>query len=151
MGQAKRRGTFEQRKAEGIKKRAVQNEILKAARQKHWDSMPREKKAKVLDLLAAAAFLGADISPLTAPPTRTSPDELNDLPLLLGSDDTSDLEAGGAEHSRDAILQAAKEHVSAFCRSAAPACEDPMPADADAGSGSQQLPATDGCEGDDHQ
>ena len=60
MGQAKLRGSFEQRQAEALERK----EAALAARRHAWDDMSSKDKRQVLDLLAAASLVG--------PPLRRS-------------------------------------------------------------------------------
>lgn len=63
MGQAKRRGTFEERKTEGILKdiaKAAADDAELARRKKaHWDSMTLKQRRNYLEMIGVLAGIGA--------------------------------------------------------------------------------------------
>ena len=60
MGEAKRRGTREQREAEGREKRVQQSVEAQARRDARWASMTDEQRKTLVMLLATAAAMKDD-------------------------------------------------------------------------------------------
>ncbi len=60
MGQAKKRGTFEERKAKAIEKDAADREALRDARRKHWNSLTQTERRLAVQLLALNTSLSQE-------------------------------------------------------------------------------------------
>ncbi len=60
MGQAQKRGTFEERKAKAIEKDAADREALRDARRKHWNSLTQTERSLAVQLLALNTSLSQE-------------------------------------------------------------------------------------------
>lgn len=146
MGEAKRRGTYEQRKAEGVEKNRERAARYAAARQERWNAMTPQQRKNIAEILGLAATLGVDLSPIRQTKhQRNAASELDSLPVLLGTDDPS-VDPPGVEE-REQVMEIVRRSCEDEAGEAA--SEDSMPPDAESREGIQQLSAADGREGDD--
>jgi len=57
VGQAKKRGSFEERKNAAVEKNAADREALREARRKHWESLTPTERKLAVQLLALNSSL----------------------------------------------------------------------------------------------